>query len=331
MLDLLDGGGVGQGLGEILRRYPPDYQIVGKAAMALRCSLDPVDEQFLLDALAVHRLPRLLSANPASKPPGFAAATDTLHEEVMEAAARKLLGCLDSATGLVVARLPESSMELYKRLLAALEDAGLADAASDAVAQLSRATARTVGWLKDYDPDGPVRILDHLAQYPCAELTAIQAARLDELVDLYETLHLDVIGGYPPRKEFDSWLEFVDVVRELGGFDPARLAAEASIARRRTAQFGDDVLTALTIAAHPRRLDQWHRPGDPEAAAGTLADALFMGLWTAAIAADALSAAPPDSAIPLLEKALPQLQSSRDHQCLAARGAAGPGGRRVPG
>jgi hypothetical protein len=163
-----------------------------------------------------------------------------------------------------------------------------------------------------------VRFLDHLAQHPRAELTAIQAARLDELADLYETLHLHVMGGYPRRQEYDSWLEFVDVVRKLGGFDPARLAAEADLARSRVAQFGNEAFTALSIAARLRRLDQWHHLGDAEAAASALVEALFMGKWTAQVAAAALCAAPPNSAIPLMEKALPQLESSRDHQRLAA-------------
>ncbi|GAA4612886.1 hypothetical protein GCM10023195_55500 [Actinoallomurus liliacearum] len=47
-----------------------------------------------------------------------------------------------------------------------------------------------------------------------------------------------------------------------------------------------------------------------------------MGKRTAAIAAAALSVAPPDIAIPLLEDALPRLESSRDHQRVAAHAIA---------
>jgi hypothetical protein len=318
MLDLLGGQSVGQDLDEVLIRYPLDHQIIGKAALTLRCSPDLVDEPLLLNALSVHRLSRLPSRQTACGSARVVATADNLHEEVVEAAARNLLGRLDEATGLVVDMLPESSMGLFERLLAALQDVGLIDAASDVLAQQSQVFARTAALLTDYDRDAPVRLLDHLAQNPHAELTDIQAARLDELADLYETLHLHVLGGYPRRQDYDSWLEFVDVVLVLGGFDPARLAAESDLARRRVAQAGNEAFTALRIAARPRRLDQWHHLGDPEAAAGTLVEALFMGKWTAQTAAAALSASPSNSAIPLLEKALPQLESSRDHQRLAA-------------
>ena len=318
MLDLLVGQSTEYDLGQVLTRYPPDYQIIGKAAMALRCPPDPVDEPLLLDALTVHRLPRLPSRQTASGSARAVATAENLHEEVAEAAARKLLGRLEEATGLVVKMLAESSMELYERLLAALRDAGLADAARGVLTKQSGALARTIAWLKDYDRDGPARLLDHLAQHPRAELTVVQAARLDELADLYETLHLHWLGGYPRRGEYASWLEFVDVVRVLGGFDPARLAAEADLARQRVAQVGDEGFTALRISAQPRDLDQWHHLREPVAAADRLVQALFMGKRTAQIAAAALSAAPPSSAIPLLEEALPQLKSSRDHQRLAA-------------
>ena len=318
LLGLLGGHRTAQDLGTVLVRYPQDHQIIGKAAMALRCSPDPVDERLLLDALTIRRLPRLPSRQTASGSSIVVASADDLHEEVVEEAARMLLGRSEEATGLVVELLQEAGMALYERLHAALRDAGLIEAARDIFARLSRALARTFSWLKDYDGDGPVRLLDHLAQHPRAELTAIQAARLDELADLYETLQLHYIAGYPRREEYDSWLQFVDVIAVLGGFDPARLAAEAELARRRLAMFGNEAFTALRIAARPRRLDHWHRFGDPGAAAGVLVEALFMGKWTAQISAAALAAAPPNSAIPLLEQALPQLKSSRDHQRLAA-------------
>lgn len=126
------------------------------------------------------------------------------------------------------------------------------------------------------------------------------------------------MGGTPRRREYESWLRFVDVVGVLGGFDPGRLAAEADLARRRVTQFGEEVFTALNIAPRRRRLDQWHHLDDPDAAVGVLVDALFMGKRTAQVAAATLRGAPPGSAVPLLEEALPQLQSSRDHQRFAA-------------
>jgi len=97
-----------------------------------------------------------------------------------------------------------------------------------------------------------------------------------------------------------------------------------AIPRTQTAEqpgFGSNAFTALEIASR-RRLDQWHHIGAPEAAAHALVKALFMGKRTAHIAAAALSAARPDIAIPLLEDALPDLESSRDHQRVAAHALA---------
>jgi hypothetical protein len=167
-----------------------------------------------------------------------------------------------------------------------------------------------------------VHFLDHLIHHPLAELTNGQAGRLDELATLYQTLDLHFLGGYPKRQEFPSWLEFVDVVRALGGFAPARLAAEADLQRQRITQFGTDPFYSLVIASQRRRLDRWQDIGTPETAAHALIAALFMGKRTARIAAAALSAASPDIAVPLLEDALPHLESSRDHQRVAAHALA---------
>jgi hypothetical protein len=130
---------------------------------------------------------------------------------------------------------------------------------------------------------------------------------------------LEVVGAWPQRQEYASWLEFVDVVRALGGFDPARDAAEADVTRRRVAQFGSEAFTALDIASQRRHLDLWHDIDSSEAAARTLTKALFMGRTTAGIAAAALSAAPPDIAVPLLEDA-------SDLERAAASAAANPDG-----
>jgi hypothetical protein len=322
MLDLAGEHSTALDPGEVLTLYPPDHQVIAKAAVVLRRSPDAVDESILLDALNVQDLPHLPHRQPTEAPAHLWATADSLHGEVVEAAARRLLGRTEEATGLVVGLLQEVSMGLHRRLLAALRDAGLIDAASDVLAQLSRAFAPTFAWLKNYDADGPERFLDHLAQHPRADLTVAQAAQLNELAALYQTLGLDVVGAWPRRKEYASWLEFVDVVRVLGGFDPARVAAEADIARRRVAQFTSEAFTSLDIVSQRRRLDRWHNINAPKTAARTLTAALFMRKTTARIAAAALSAAPPDIAIPLLEEALPRLESSRDHQRFVAHALA---------
>jgi ribosomal protein L40E len=319
LLDLAGDHSSAEKLSEVLIHYPTDNQVIAKTALALRRSHDATKEPVLLDALRVHHLPRLpsrQSATPSARP------VDSLHGEVVEAAARRLLGRVEEATGLVVGLLDEVGIGLNKRLVAALKDAGLIDAASDVLARQSRAAANTLAWLKDYDEDEESRFLDHLAQHPPAELTVAQASRLTELASLHRTLGLRVIGAWPRRQEHDSWLEFVDVVAVLGGFDPARLAAEASITRRRIAQCDSEAFTALGIASQRRRLNRWEDVDSPAAAALTLAESLFMGKGTARVAAAALSTAPPEIAIPLLEDALPDLQSRRAHQRLAAHALA---------
>ncbi|WP_345360671.1 hypothetical protein [Actinoallomurus liliacearum] len=216
MLDLAGDRSAMQDPSEVLIHYPPDHRIIGKAAAVLRCSPEAVDERVLLDALRVSRLPHLPNRQPAAGPANTMAHADALHDEVVEAAARRLLGRNEEATRLVVGMLQEVSIGLHRRLLAALRDAGQIDAASDVLAQQSRAFADTTAWLREYDANGEVRVLDHLAQHPRAELTAAQAARLDELAGLYKTLSLHVLGGLPRRQQYASWLEFVDVVRILG-------------------------------------------------------------------------------------------------------------------
>lgn len=322
MLDLLNETDAAQNAAAVLNCYPSDYQIIGIAGMELRRSPGTADETVLLEALRVHGLSRLPNRHTTADSATIAPTSDTLHGEVVEAAARRLLGRVEEATGLVVEMLQEVTVGLHRRLLAALEDAGLIDAAREVLAQESRTLAGAVAGLGDYDEDRPVHFLDHLIQHSLAELTNGQAGRLDELATLYQTLDLHFLGAYPRRREFSSWLEFVDVVRALGGFAPARLAAEADLERQRIVQFGREPFYALVIASQRRRLDQWQDIGAPETAAHALIAALFMGKRTARIAAAALSAASPDIAVPLLEDALPCLESSRDHQRVAAHALA---------
>jgi hypothetical protein len=323
MLDLLDEHSTVPDPGELLIRYPSEYQDTGTAAAALRRTPDAASETVLLDALRVRRLPRLPPRRPAAGPSGYAFPGDPLDREVTEAAARRLLGRAEEATGLVLELLGEGSISMgqHRRLLAALTEAGLADAAKDAQARQWRQwrqLADAAAGLRAYEDDVPERFLSHLMRHPRAVLTDGQAARLDELATLCQTLDLHMLGGYPRRQEFDAWLAFADVICTLGGFDLPRLAAEAGLAWQRIEQSGSDAFDALAIASPRRSLTRWHDIGDPEEAARALAQGLFMGEWTALIAASALSACPPGIAIPLLEDALPRLEPSREHQHSAA-------------
>jgi hypothetical protein len=302
---------------EVLKHYPPEYKIIAKVEMALRSSFEPVHEQDLLEVFRI-QLPEPLPDRQSSAASAHAEdIANALYGDVVEAAARRMLGRVEEATSLVIGMLRESSINMHPRLLGALRDAGLASAANNVLAEQSQGFA-WASMLRDYDPDAHLPFLDHLVQFSPTELDAAQASRLDELAALCQTLELRAFGAWPRIKEFASWLEFVDVIRALGGFDPARIAAEAAVMQRRVAQFGRRAFSAMDIASPYRRLERWHTIDAVEDAARAVAQALFMGPLTAAIAAEALSAAPPEIAIPLLEDAIPQLESRHRHQRVAA-------------
>jgi hypothetical protein len=98
MLDLLSENDAAQNTAAVLNRYPSDYRIIGTAGMELRRSPDTADETVLLEALRVHGLSRLPSRHTTAGSATRAATTDTLHGDVVEAAARRLLGRVEEAT-----------------------------------------------------------------------------------------------------------------------------------------------------------------------------------------------------------------------------------------
>ncbi|MFD9942098.1 hypothetical protein ACFWYW_48830 [Nonomuraea sp. NPDC059023] len=305
--------------GEVLAQYPLEHQVIAKAAMALRVSSDSADNEALLNTLRTNRLRQLPDRDLTATSGVPWTLGDDLYDEVIEAVARRLLSHVDEATGLIVEMLQNASIGLRKRLLSALRGAGFDDEVNDILTQEARNLKRTLEWLKDHDWEGEARVLDYLAHLSCAaELDVAQAARLDELAVLITSLRLDDLSAWPRREAYSAWLEFVDVILTLGGFDLARISAEAAIMQRRVAQCGIRAFTALDIASERRRLVRWHTIDTPEVAARSLAKALFMGRATSFVAAAALSAAPPDIAVPLLEDALPRLESLRDNQHFAA-------------
>jgi len=100
------------------------------------------------------------------------------------------------------------------------------------------------------------------------------------------------------------------------------VAAEADIANRRVKDFSADAFFALDIASQRRPLNRWQDIEDAQYAAAVLIEALAMGKKTAAVAAVALASGPPEVVIPPLQAALPLLESSRDHQRVAAHALA---------
>lgn len=324
MLLLLDDKSPILNLENILINFEPENQTIARAALTLaRSDSTEIDDSLLLAVLRIrHPSPPVNRKRSTGLKNFRLRRRDNFLEEVIEKSAYRLLGRVEEATSLVVDLLPEVSVGLNKRLIKALFKAGLTDAANSATTRQSRMFKNAIVGLADYETNLPDRLLDHLARPPYTNLSVIQESRLDELADLYQTLDLDSLSAWPKHDEFTSWLDFVDVICNLGGFHPARISTEARIARERVTLFGPDAFFALNIKSGIRSLDRWSEVENPGGAVRTLTDALYKGEGTALVAAIALSAAPPDIAVPMLERTLPRLQSSREHQRVAAHALA---------
>ncbi len=324
MIDVIGGESSILDLEKVLKNYGRNYQAIARAALSLaRPSGTVADQVILLDALRVRgvlgpRKPRgvLPMARFRVHP------RDAFHEKIIEQAARRLLGRVEEATGLVLDLLAEVSVDLNRKLIDALQRAGLNDVSDAVLTEQSNMMNRALSSLSNYERNIPEIFLSHLAKDGGAILTAAHASKLDELADLYQTLGLDMLSAWPKLGERSSWLALVDVICELGGFDQDRLAAEARIAQERVDQSGEVAFSALNIKSNYRDLDHWSQIGDPEAAVSILTDSLFKGWETARVAAAALAEAPPELAIPSLESALVRLQSSRQYQALVAHSLA---------
>ena len=315
LIELGSDGNTYAGMNEIMLDYPRDHQTIGRAAIALRTAhSDDAHDHLLLEALKVRRLPPLPRRVQGASPTHPWATADGMHGQVVAEAATALVGRVEAATGLVVSLLEHASVNLHRRLLASLTNAGVADAATEVLARQTSGMFSAIAGLAAYDLEGPERLLQHLAQAAKpSKLLVAESSGLDELAALYKTLRLDGMGSWPKRDEFDAWLDFVDRVIQLGAFDPTRIAAEANVCRERMTDDEQDAFYALDIASEPRGLNAWSDIDDTEVAVTHLISALFMSKGIARLAAVALSEAPPDVAVPLLTPALPLLATSRDH------------------
>jgi hypothetical protein len=307
-------------LEDLVAAYPEDHQRMATAVWHLRLLPEDgvADDSILVNALRVTKLDRLPSRSAHSASLLDAFRSDSIHDDVHEIAARRLLGRVPEATGLVVELLRHAPMTRYHRLLSALSDAGLGAAAAPVIKEMTRNMPDLQTLFGSYDPDQHTRLVDHLASKVSIELSPSEAARLDELADLFKTLDLHEMSGWPPRDLYPSWENLVDAVTEIGGFAHDRLAAEAAVLRHRIDQFGYDPFFSLEIASTRRALDGWERLDDPRNTASHIVPGLFMGESTAAVAARAFAEAPRKLARPFLVKAVARLASSRRLQYIAA-------------
>lgn len=307
-------------LDDLIAAYPEGHRRIATAAWHLRLLPEDgaADDPILVNALRVKRLDRLPSrwAHSASLLDAFR--SDSIHDDVLEAAARRLLGRVPAATELVVELARHAPMKRYNSLLSALSDAGLSAAAAAVLEEIAHKMPDLQTLFGSFDPDRHLRLVDHLASKPSTELSPSEAARLDEFADLFNTLDLNEMSGWPTRDGYPLWENLVDAVTEIGGFDPDRLAAEAAVLRRRIDQFDHDPFFSLEIASTRRALDSWDSLDDPRSTARRIFPGFFMGESTAIVAARAFAQAPRKLARPFLVKAVARLASSRRHQYIAA-------------
>jgi hypothetical protein len=308
----------------LLANYPHEHQVVIRTAIALAGKhVDESHDQLLLECLAIQRMPQLPERDQSGASPATWATADRVRSDVTVAAAKTLLGRVEAATGLVVALLEHSSVYQQRRLLSCLEAAGLADAAADVVRRQTSRFAEALKRFAEYDHDEYTHFLEHLCQLSQpTTLTEGEANRLDELATLFATLDLNDMSSWPRGKDQEAWLKFVASILEVGGFDRGRLSGEALVCHGRVTHHGHEPFFALEIASQRKSLDQWANVSDQTRCAQHLTHALFLPRGIARTAALALSSAPQSIARPLLERALPQLISSRDHHYFAAHALA---------
>ncbi len=244
---------------------------------------------------------------------------DTLTNDVVEAAAERLLERVEGIAPRIAQLLDNVSAGSSTRIEEALHAAGHGDLVADRYKKHLRSFTNFAAWFADYDADAPTTLLEYLAATAPAELTPAQASDLGEFADLYHRLGLSSVGGWPRKSDAsDWWFAFIDTVIQLGGFDAAVISAQARLMQKRVERFDDAAFYALDIAAQLRPLDRWTEIADHKAAVELLRDGLFKGLDIAHAAAEALSHAPRELVVELLATAVGQLAGHRRHQLWAA-------------
>ena len=306
-----------------LTSFPPEYQAIGRAVIILRemtsaDSLTPDETAQLLDALRVTKLQRL---GRRERRRSFSdIAVDENFTEAKQGAADALLGTVDEATPLVIDSLHHGSIGMQQNLINLCQRRGFTNEANDALREQTQLWQKSMANFLNFDRDAHKTLLSHLCREPGAELGYQQKARLSELADFCETLSLNEASAWPRQDDdLGDFRSLLTLVGQLGRFDPAVLSAEARITLERMGECGDEAFFALFDEATERDLDDWDEVPDRQAAVKLLVRTLFHGESTAWVAARALWGAPvAELAVPLLRAALPQLESSTEHQRIAA-------------
>ena len=310
-------------LDEAARAFPTEHRALIGAITALRFqSADDliVDPRVLLDVLKVHRLPVLpRRGEEQGRPPLHAIAVNRQLGTTIVRVADILLGAVPEATELVVEHLGMSSHVDHDELVRLLESRGFENELESERQHQAQLMASFASTFATISAARPLPLVEHLSTYGSTELRPGDLARLDELADLLETLHLNVMGANYELGPKDVAL--IDLVLILGGFDPAMIGSEAAVVRRRIDQTGDELgpFFGLFDLAKERPLDRWQDVADREAAVDLCLRFFKHSVATAGVVADALSGAPVvDLAVGRLRELLYEVASSDRHVLLVA-------------
>lgn len=306
----------------VIGGYPHEHRTIARAAVALRHD-SPEDLRreptVLLDALQTPRLGRLARRDGDDNRDWSDLAVDELYGDTIEAAAELLVGVVEEAADLVVARLRTVAMGTSQRLHGILEAAGLGERSLEATGESFRKTARLLATL-DYDADDYKRFLEVLSVLaPPRHIELPERTKLDHLASFAETMWLNDAGSW--LGSFRAHMaEVVELIVALGSFDPSLLAAESRIVSRRVSEFGGhEPFFSLFDGAARRELTNWSAVSRHEDDVTLLVEMLTWGLGSARLAASALWGAPvAEIAVPKLRALLPNLVSSAEHQRIAA-------------
>ena len=221
--------------------YPEEHRVIARASIALLYRAPESlrsDPSVLLAALAVTGLEHLDSRAVVTSRSAWRDFTvDELYGSTIEQAAQLLVGQVDEAADLVVARFSSVATRTSERLREVLEAAGMGERASEATSGYFEKTAQFLANL-DYDPDDYVRFLDLVSEIaPSAQLELAERTKLNDFADFLETMLLNEAGSWG-RSFKQHQIEVVELVATLGSFDTSVLAAEARIVRDRVEAFG---------------------------------------------------------------------------------------------
>jgi len=308
----------------VLDAYPHDYKMLGQAHHDLteRSPAELVrSPESLLAVLSLPGLAKLTGRLPADGPGGPDWMPEDLLGDVQLKIAKLLIGKVDQAARIVLADPGERLAGLHDEFLRLLVDNGYAHEVRNIRQKEHEEFVRAFAPLANFDADRYRRLLVMVAELgrQC-ELTAAQAAQMDELADYVETLDLNNASSWHLVKRTDDLPQTLRLVAALGGFDFDILSAQAGLIVERMEATGDNApFFSLFDQAHRRDLDRWQSIEDHASAVRLIGTLFTLGLSSACVALNALWKFP-DSALaaPILRELLSQVHTSPKHQRLVA-------------